>query len=157
MIPARRLAVLCAFFLATAFFLYTMGEGRTVPLKRPVASFPEHIGPWRQVANEPLTAKVVAILGVDDYLNADYADAQGRRLNFYFSYFTRMDGSKAFHSPRNCMPGAGWDVISLEPLAVRIPGSEKKLSINRMVLQKGNRYQVVLYWYQGRGRVMRSE
>lgn len=97
------------------------------------------------------------MLGVDDYIDYDYVSSAGYAANLYVSYFTSMEG-KGFHSPRNCMPGSGWDVISLRPLALQIHHSESTLlEVNNMILQKGADKQVVLYWYQCRGRYIRSE
>lgn len=158
MVSNVRLAVLSFLFLLTSLFLYTYHQNNIVPLRHSLADFPVAVGQWHQISQVPLSDQVLKILGVDAYINADYVDRNGHRLNFYFSYFTHMNGGKSFHSPRNCMPGAGWDVTSLEPVVVPLAADAgSKITVNRMILQKGSAHQVVLYWYQGRGRVVRSE
>jgi EpsI family protein len=96
-------------------------------------------------------------LGVDDYLEYNYISPTGQIVNIYVSYFSSMEG-KGFHSPRNCMPGSGWGIASLKPLVLEIHHSgADSIEINKMIIQKGADKQIVLYWYQCRGRFIRSE
>ena len=152
-----RVAIISVVFVAAAIFLNFFDKGTSVPIKRQLEAFPRQIGKWSFANSISLPQKVEKMLGVDDYLEYDYVSPAGQVVNLYVSYFSSMEG-KGFHSPRNCMPGAGWDVASLEPLALEIHHSQSMpIEINNMILQKGADRQVVLYWYQCRGRFIRSE
>jgi EpsI family protein len=157
MLSNTRVAIISVVLTAAIIFLSFLDKGMSVPIKRPLEAFPREIGKWSFVNTTSLPQKVEEKLGVDDYLEYDYISPAGQVLNLYVSYFTSMEG-KGFHSPRNCMPGAGWDVASLKPLAIKIRHSHSMpVEINNMILQKGADRQVVLYWYWCRGRIIRSE
>jgi len=153
----RRVWLLCGLFLACAGLIQLIGRGTPVPLERPLADFPAELGSWRAGPNEILPDNVVKVLGVDDYVSRFY-DGPGGPIHFYASYFSTTWGGKSYHSPRNCMPGSGWDVAKLDilPIAVTNPHPHA-VSVSRMLMVKGADHQVVLYWYQGRGRIMPTE
>ncbi|MCP6324112.1 EpsI family protein, partial [Klebsiella pneumoniae] len=51
--------------------------------------------------------------------------------------------------------GAGWRPIS--STTIDLPTARGPAPVNQYVIQKGRDQQVVLYWYQGRGRVVANE
>ncbi len=109
-------------------------KGMAVPIKRPLKTFPRQIGKWSFLHSRSLSQQVEQKLGVDDYLECDYVSPAGQVVNLYVSYFSSMEG-KGFHSPRNCMPGSGWDVASLEPLVLEVHYSKSMpVEINNMIL-----------------------
>ena len=157
MLSNTRVAIISVVLIGVIIFLSFLDKGMSVPIKRPLKTFPREIGEWSFVNSRSLSQRVKEKLGVDDYLEYDYVSPAGQVVNLYVSYFTSLEG-KGFHSPRNCMPGSGWDVASLEPLVLEIRCSESTpVEINNMILQKGDDRQVVLYWYQCRGRYIRSK
>lgn len=155
--PTRRVWLLCGLFLACAALIQLIGRGTPILLERPLADFPAELGSWRAGPNEILPDNVVKVLGVDDYVSRLY-DGPGGPIHFYASYFSTTWGGKSYHSPRNCMPGSGWDVVTLEmvPIAFANPHAHN-VQVSRMLMQKGAEHQIVLYWYQGRGRIMPTE
>jgi EpsI family protein len=92
------------------------------------------------------------MLGVADYISYDYAEGNGGWLNLYISYFTAVGVTGGYHSPQNCLPGGGWNIASVEDVALAMGGQIKKV-----LVQKGGEQQVVLYWFQNRGRIIASE
>jgi EpsI family protein len=59
------------------------------------------------------------------------------------------------HSPKHCLPGAGWDISQHETMALQLPG--RTVPINRYDIQKGAEHALTLYWYQSRERIVASE
>ena len=59
------------------------------------------------------------------------------------------------HSPKNCLPGAGWDPIHSGYAQVSVLGG-RQIVVNEYVIQQDLNKQLVFYWYQGRGRVIAS-
>lgn len=152
-----RIWLLSVLFLLCAGFIQTMGHGKPVPLSQPLGDFPTSLGPWKGGANETLPENIVRVLGVDDYVSRSYS-GPGGPVHFYASYFATTWGGKSYHSPRNCMPGSGWDVAKLEVIPIDFANPHPHtVEVSRMVMQKGADLQIVLYWYQGRGRIMPTE
>ena len=154
----KRVWILCVVFLAAAVLVQNVSHGKPVPLRRPLSAFPKDIGPWHGGPDETLPENIVRVLGVDDYVSRGYS-GPGGTVHFYASYFATTWGGKGYHSPRNCMPGSGWDVAKLEvvPLEFSMGKQRRTVEVSRMLMQKGSDKQVVLYWYQGRGRIMPTE
>lgn len=157
MLSHTRIILVCIILVVTTVFLHTFSKGTVVPIKQSLDHFPRTLGKWTCIKTGKLPDTVEQVLGVDDYIDRSYQSDSGEIINLYVSYFASMEG-KGFHSPRNCMPGAGWDVASLKPLTLSIHHSEgTPVVINQMIMQKGAERQIVLYWYHCRGRIIHSE
>lgn len=98
--------------------------------------------------------------GVSDYLLRifDQTDTTGtgpRSFFVYVGYYDRQTQGRTIHSPKNCLPGAGWEPLANQVAHVATAGDT--VQVNRYLLQNGNQRALVLYWYQGRGRVAHNE
>jgi len=125
------------------------------PIARtPLSGMPCAVDRWSCAGDTPLDRKTLEVLGVDDYLNRTYkAGHQG--VGLYIAYYGSQRQGEAIHSPQNCLPGSGWEPVSSRRVTIEAGGSS--LPVNQYVVQKGLERQVVLYWYQGRGRVVANE
>ena len=79
----------------------------------------------------------------------------GQPVSLYIGYYASQRQGDTIHSPQNCLPGAGWQPIEGGPAPLDVASG--RIVVNRYVIQKGSERQVVLYWYQGRGRVVANE
>ena len=121
----------------------------------PLATIPYELGPWTGRDTQPLADDIVAVLGVDDYVQRIYVNAAGVPVNLYAGYYHSQRQGDAIHSPQNCLPGSGWRPVSSTTITLTSGG--RVVPVNQYVIQKGLAQQVVLYWYQGRGRVVANE
>jgi EpsI family protein len=121
----------------------------------PLARLPLQLGEWTGRQAGPFDDDVVAALGVDEYINRQYVASRGVPVALYIGYYASQRHGDTMHSPQNCLPGAGWQPIGSGLLRVR--SGARDVEVNRYVVQKGGDRQVVLYWYQGRGRITASE
>ena len=56
------------------------------------------------------------------------------------------------------MPGAGWNITKTSIEELNIPDTNPvKMKTIKLILQKGAQKQIVLYWFQSRGRIITSE
>ena len=55
------------------------------------------------------------------------------------------------------MPGGGWTILSHTYLPVTLPGRGEPATINRVLIGREGDRQLVLYWYQERGRIIANE
>jgi len=157
MLSHTRIIFVCIILVVTTVFLHAFSKGIEVPIKQALDNFPMTLGDWTCIKTGKLSTDIEQVLGVDDYIDRSYQSVSGDIISLYVSYFASMEG-KGFHSPRNCMPGAGWDVASLKPFTLYSYHPEgTPVVINQMIMQKGAEQQIVLYWYHCRGRIIRSE
>jgi EpsI family protein len=123
-----------------------LSHGEEIPVTRSLKVFPMEIGGWKGEAGW-LSSEVLDILRVDDYMMRDYS-LDGRELGLYVGFFKSQREGQLIHSPKHCMPGAGWNPISSDFVMIDILGMDKPIKAVRMVIQKGDRKQLVVYWYQ---------
>lgn len=76
-------------------------------------------------------------------------------LTVYVGYYASQRKGKTIHSPKNCLPGAGWEPLGSTRQAISTASGT--VLVNRYLLQKGDTRAVALYWYQGRGRIESNE
>ncbi len=130
---------------------------RALPLREPLGTaVPERIA-GLDGSDQPVSAAERQVSGVGDYLFRIYdtPGGQGPLFTIYVGYYPSQRQGKSIHSPKNCLPGAGW-----EPLTSRqemIATADGPVPVNQYLLRKGDEYALVLYWYQGRGRVVANE
>ena len=125
--------------------------------RKPLNSFPKQIESWQQVGgDEKFDDKTMAVLRASDYLLRNYSTSDGRVLNFYVGYYASQREGATYHSPLNCLPGSGW--VMSEPDRVTIsPQGRPAFVANKYIIQNGDHKELLLYWYQGRGRAVASE
>ncbi|MBZ5581700.1 MAG: EpsI family protein [Acidobacteriia bacterium] len=124
-------------------FFATASRPENTPLVAPLAVFPTQIGGW-QVARE---------MEIDKDGLAMYACA-----DLFVAYFQTQRTGAAPHSPKNCLPGSGWEPVETPgKLSIESPGRASPLVVNRYVVARGDQRSVVLYWYQSHSRVIASE
>lgn len=127
---------------------------RSVP-RQTLTEFPSALSSWESVGDIRLDDEVVGVLGVDDYVNRVYEHAGQPPVSLYIGYYNSQRQGDAIHSPQNCLPGAGWQAVGAG--RIMLQADARSLPVNRYIIQKGIDRQVVLYWYQGRGRVIANE
>jgi EpsI family protein len=142
--------LLCA--AAFARHLGRAGDRERVPTRASFAEFPPQIDVWRQVQEQRLGAGEARELGADDYLSRAYVNDKGFPLYFFTAYYASQRQRQTFHSPQNCLPGAGWTMS-----AHRLHEIDGAGRINEYLIEKDGAKMVALYWYQGRGRVVANE
>ena len=100
----------------------------------------------------------VRVAGVTDYLMRSYEDPARPDSNWfslYVGFYAQQTQGRSIHSPKNCLPGGGWEALASRTVTIRTSNGEAV--VNRYLLQKGTQQALVLYWYQGRGRVQANE
>jgi|ERR1041384_3566362 len=146
-----------AMLAATLLYLRVFAATETVPIRKPLAGLPAAIGPWRQVDDARLGDDVFEILRPTDYLVRDYADAEGHVVGLYVGYWETQRKGAQLHSPKNCLPGGGWEPLEADRVPIAVSTRVGALEVNRYVLQKGANQLLVLYWFESQGRPVTSE
>lgn len=142
--------------LITVLLTGLFNHSERIAPNKPFSEFPLKIGQWQGEKGE-LDQKVYNILGVEDYVLANYKNNSGERVNLYVGFYQSQKEGDIIHSPKNCMPGAGWKITGTSIETVNVSDDEKNISVIKLLLQKGAEKQIVLYWFQSRGRIIFSE
>jgi EpsI family protein len=143
--------------LAQAAVLYSSVRPENVPDSRPLGSLPLDLGAWKFVDDGIVDDETKDVLKADDLLLREYRNGStGRAAELFVAAFRTQRNGKAPHSPKNCLPGAGWTQLSSDDYSIDV-GAAQPIVVNRYVVQHGEARSLVLYWYQSRDRVVASE
>jgi EpsI family protein len=156
-----------ALFAVGAVFTVGVDLQRVLPLRQSLGeAIPMEIG-GAVGTDIRLSDAEVRVAGVTDYLMRSYQSRDSAvpprdsaafvalPFSVYVGYYDSQMQGKTIHSPKNCLPGAGWEALA--STQVEIPGPDGPVPVNRYLLQNGEAQALVLYWYQGRGRVESNE
>jgi EpsI family protein len=125
------------------------------PHRENLANFPQDAGTWTMVSEEVLDEETAGVLKADDYVVRRYESA-GQPVDLFVAYYQTQKAGESMHSPKNCLPGAGWEITSTQQVAL-LEDSADPLMINKYVIEKNGQKVWMLYWYQASGRVIASE
>ena len=140
---------------AGALMVLGIRDPHGMALRQPLQSLPSEMGAY-QSEDRALDAAELAANGASDYLLRFFKDATGAEtFSVYVGYYAHQRNGKTIHSPKNCLPGSGWEPLSAEVRLVPVEGGS--VAVNRYLLAQGGRRALVYYWYQGRGRVAANE
>jgi EpsI family protein len=133
-----------------------IGEASVV--RHELKEFPNVLGQWQQRGVDTrFDAQTESVLRADDYLSRDYTLPDGRSANFYVGYYQTQRNGATYHSPLNCLPGAGWTMNEPAVMSITPANGGTAFEANRYIIQNGDIRQLLIYWYQGRGRTVASE
>ena len=126
--------------------------------RRLLSEMPSEVGSWRQVgADQRFDQQTESVLRADDYISRSYALPDGRAASFYVGYYASQRTGATYHSPLNCLPGSGWEMDEAASVTITPANGEPPFEANRYIVQNGDNRQLLIYWYQGRGRKVASE
>jgi len=132
-----------------------VAEGRRADsLCRPLGLIPTHIAGWTGYDDEPLAGNAIHALRASSYLSRRYTRGK-QDLGLFIAYYREQRAGESMHSPKHCLPGAGWEIWDYD--TVRVPLPDGAVSINKYSIQNGSDRALVFYWYQSRSRVIASE
>lgn len=102
-----------------------------------------------------VSAEEQRIAGMTDYMMRTFGPDSAVSFTTYVGYYNRQVQGQSIHSPKNCLPGAGWDILLSE--RVTLLSDPNSPRVNRVLLANKGVRALVYYWYQGRGRIQASE
>jgi EpsI family protein len=126
--------------------------------RKSLAEFPKELGDWTTITEQKIEGRSMEILQVDDYITRSYRNSKEEIIGLYIGYFKSQREGKGIHSPRQCLPGAGWVPVNATVYQMEVPSHNPgRVPVNRFVMGKGLDRQLFLFWYHGRGRIYASE
>ncbi len=124
----------------------------------------ELVGPIESIAPQALGATGVdlgisdderRVAGMTSFVLRQYEPANRLPFSIYVGYYDEQRQGKSIHSPKNCLPGAGWEPVDSRPMTLATASGP--VIVNRYRLVRSDSTAMVYYWYQGRGRVAHDE
>lgn len=135
--------------------MHELSHGQPIVPHEPLSALPMRVGQWSGM-NVPIPRRILAATGLDEYVNRLYRDPAGNTVTLFMDYYESQRTGQTIHSPKNCLPGAGWQPLTSRRLVVKMPG-RSPVVMNEYVVARDIDRLLVLYWYQERGRDIASE
>jgi EpsI family protein len=96
-----------------------------------------------------LSETVLAVLDPDAVLQRLYRHRDGSEVWLFVAYFAEQQINSQIHSPRQCIPGSGWTVVSTDQHSLTLP--RRTQTATRMVLERDDTSHELWYWFDTRG------
>lgn len=122
----------------------------------PLSQFPVGIGGWTG-SDQLIDPESLRVLGPGEFLSRLYTgEGQTRPISLFIGYFPTQRTGVTIHSPKNCLPGAGWLFESSKHVTLK-DAIGKPHRVGEYVIAHGDDRQLVIYWYQAHGRSVANE
>ena len=140
----------------TAFLLQARGRSDMVPATEPLTRVPHSLSGWSG-SDTPIDQGTLDVLGAGDFLSRVYTqDSHSPVIGLFIGYFPTQRTGVAIHSPKNCLPGAGWAFESSQYVDLK-DANGKPHRVGEYIVTDGENRQFVIYWYQAHGRSIANE
>jgi EpsI family protein len=150
--------ILTLALLAEGVLYYSAFGSEKVPQNQPLAMFATDFGGWQMTQEGHVDKETLDVLRADDTMTRTYAKAgYPASAGLFVAYFKTQRTGQAPHSPKNCLPGSGWEPLQEGFIDVPVSVEPRSIQINRYIVSRGENASVVLYWYQTRKRVIASD
>lgn len=149
-----RTSIAALALVAGIFATHSFRPRDTAGLERPLREFPSGLGVSHS-EDRPFDDEVVKAIGADDYINRAYIGST-RPIELYIGYYKDQRSGDKMHSPKNCLPGAGWEAVHSTRVQIGTVDGVPVI-VNGYLVAQGARRDMVLYWYQSHGRIVASE
>jgi EpsI family protein len=140
----------------TALLMHTRPNSDRNPPFEPLSQFSNIIGDWIG-SDQRIDQDTLDVLGSGEFLSRVYSQGgQTIPVSLFIGYFPTQRTGQTIHSPKHCLPGAGW-VFESSKTADLFDAVGKHYRVGEYVIADGDAKQFVIYWYQAHGRSVANE
>jgi EpsI family protein len=141
----------------TALLLYARSNSDLIPVSEPLSQMPRSIAGWSG-SDVPINRETLDVLGTGDFLSRVYTrgERQSQTIGLFIGYFPTQRTGATIHSPKNCLPGAGW-AFELSQYVDLNDANGEAHRVGEYIITNGENRQFVIYWYQAHGRSVANE
>jgi EpsI family protein len=154
-IQASGLGLILVLLLVSGALAYTLRYMKVEPDR--MADFerlPMENGKWK--AEEMIFSEMTyEILKATKTTMRAYDSGEELIPVLFIGYFEDQKYGSQIHSPRHCLPGSGWGIMSHRQEKIEING--RILPINRVIIGARDNRQLMYYWFETRSGTLTSE
>jgi EpsI family protein len=154
---SARVGLSLSLLLGALLVLHLRSSGEAVPIRKSLDSFPSAVGAWQARGGVLLEPEILYVLRAKEYLMRRDQDPSGLSVWLFIAYWDTLRKGATPHSPKNCLPGSGWEPLEASMITIPLPQPFTPITVNRYLVQKDRDQQLVLYWYQSQGTAIAGE
>ena len=155
---SARLGVTATLLVALAAWAYLRPMVAVASSPQFADAIPFAFGDWAGRDAPPLDPEVAEVLAADQYVHRFYGLRStnfNQRVEVDVAYYQQPQVGAAMHSPLNCLPGTGWQVIESRITPVR--AGEQTWDVRRLIVDRKGYRIAMAYWFQNRNGVVGNE
>jgi len=151
-----RFWTIVALLAGTGLLMHARGSTDIIPQSEPLSQVPHTIDKW--VGSDiPLDEETLEVLGPGDFLSRVYKERIAQSpIGLFIAYFPSQRTGVTIHSPKHCLPGAGWMFEESKYVDLK-DATHESYRVGEYVISDGTNRQFVIYWYQAHGRSIANE
>lgn len=123
-------------------------KSEVIPARQEFSQFPLSVHS-RDLYPDTLEDKFIEILQPDDYFIGDFLADGKPPINLYMAYYASQKNGSLIHSPKQCIPAGGWQIVNEKRIDLADMGFTGKA--NRAIIQKDQTSLLVYYWVHQQG------
>lgn len=136
--------------------LFLQEKQKEVPQRMPFEVFPKIVGDWTGSLGV-LDGNTIDALRLTDYVWGSYQSAaHDRQIDLLSTWYAVQTDGATPHSPNICLPGAGWEIVTLERTSIQLANGIQ-VPLNRALMERQGEQMLAYYWFQQRGRLFANE
>src|SRR5438270_11624123 len=139
-----RLFVPSAVFAIGCALIGGVRPQETMSLAAPLSTLPRQMVGYTG-KDLPVSAEEQRVAGMSNYVFRVFMKDPKNAFSVYVGYYQSQTTGKTIHSPRNCLPGAGWQPLSSGPTQLHV--GDRTVTVNRYLLADSTGQALVYYWY----------
>ncbi|MGH9622845.1 MAG: exosortase C-terminal domain/associated protein EpsI [Bryobacteraceae bacterium] len=112
------------------------------------------IAGWTETNQSQLPPRIVASLDATSYISRTYQKGASR-IDLFIAYYAVQRAGDSMHSPKHCLPGAGWEIVQRN--SALIDTGRRKVKVNQFIIENLGTKLLMIYWYQSRDRIVANE
>jgi EpsI family protein len=109
---------------------------------------------WTALPDQKLPEGTLRVLDATSYLSRPYRK-DSMELDLFIAFYSQQRAGESMHSPKHCLPGAGWEIWQHGSALVSAGG--RRCEINKYSIQNAGKRMLMFYWYQSKDRIIASE
>jgi EpsI family protein len=143
----RIIKYVCLIILLSALIVYTYTmRYRKIeqPTQPDLGRVPANVAGY-VATDEYLEPASLRILGSDASLFRTYMKYGAQPIWVFLGYFGSQQEYSQIHSPKNCYPGAGWNITEEGTVGIDLP--QGAVGARKLLITDGRMRRMVIYWF----------
>jgi len=137
--------ILIICLLISGYFIHRNISSEALERSVHLVEFFSRIDGWEKGKINFVGDDIATSLDLDDYLYADFKKGS-KYVSLYIGYYETLKKVGSAHSPLVCFPGQGWNISETQNQKIKTDAGEIHLA--SMIVGKGGKDELVLYWFQ---------
>jgi EpsI family protein len=109
-------------------FTLLIDRQQEVELAAPLSTLPLEVAEYHGI-DLPISEAEQRVAGMTSYSFRAFVRDSAEVFSIYVGYYDHQTQGKTIHSPKNCLPGSGWEALAQAERQVPTPGGRE--TVNR--------------------------